>query len=55
MHRPPEDRPPIRKRRRRWRPRRIWHYFVMAVGYCTIVYQLIRGLIYLLVLAEEWM
>ena len=55
MQRPPDDHPPIRKRRRRWGLRRIWHYFVMTVGYVAIAYNVIRGIIYLLVLAEEWM
>ena len=55
MHNPPDERPPVRRRRRRWGPRRIWNYFVMAVGYLAIAYNVIRGIIYLLVLAEEWM
>ena len=55
MHTPPDERPPVRRRRRRWGPRRIWNYFVMAVGYLAIAYNVIRRIIYLLVLAEEWM
>ena len=55
MHMPPDERPPVRRRRRRWSPRRVWNYFVMAVGYLALAYNLIRGIIYLLVLAEEWM
>lgn len=55
MHKPPDDHPPVRKRRRRWGPRRVWHYIVMTIGYLAIAYNVIRGIIYLLVLAEEWM
>ncbi|MBQ7656883.1 MAG: hypothetical protein IJI53_10110 [Clostridia bacterium] len=51
----PENHPPVRRRRRKWGPRRVWNLFVMAVGYITLAYSLVRGIIYLLVLAEEWM
>ena len=36
-------------------PRRVWNYFVMTIGYLAIAYNVIRGIIYLLVLAEDWM
>ena len=39
------------RRRARWR---VWNRIVMIIGYGTIVYSLIRGLIYLLVLAKDW-
>lgn len=48
--RPPEPRP------RRRRPRlRLWNLFVMAVGYAALAYTLVRGVIYLLVLAQDWL
>lgn len=55
MQRSPNGRPPVRKRKRKWGVRRIWNYVVMTIGYLAIAYNLIRGIIYLLVLAEEWM
>ena len=55
MYMPPDEHPPVRKRRRRWTPRRVWNCIVMTIGYLTIAYNVIRGVIYLLVLAEEWM
>ncbi len=55
MHRSPNEHAPIRKRPRKRRARRIWDGIVMTVGYLAIAYNLIRGVIYLLVLAEEWM
>lgn len=44
----------------RWEHRRhprfrIWNRFVMAVGYLALAYGLVRGVIYLLVLAEDWL
>ena len=52
-HSPPPPRPP---RERPRRPRfRLWNLFVMAVGYFTLAYSLVRGIIYLLVLAEDWL
>ena len=55
MYMPPEDHPPVRRRKRRWGPRRVWNIIVMTIGYLAIAYNVIRGIIYLLVLAEEWM
>ncbi len=49
------EHPPVRRRKRKRGIRRIWNYFVMTIGYLSITYYLIRGIIYLLVLAEEWM
>ncbi len=43
-----------RERRRRSRFR-IWNRFVMAVGYLALAYGLARGVIYLLVLAKDWL
>ncbi|MBQ9264655.1 MAG: hypothetical protein IJ189_10700 [Clostridia bacterium] len=41
-------------RHRRYRVRRmsLWHRFVMLVGYAAILYGLIRGIVYVLVLLE---
>ncbi len=47
--------PSARRRRRRHARFRIWNRFVMAVGYLALTYGLVRGVIYLLVLAEEWL
>ncbi len=46
---PPEVRES--RRRARWR---IWHRIVLAIGYAAIVYRLAQGLVYLLVMAEDW-
>ncbi len=47
---------PMARREHRRRARfRIWNHFVMAVGYLALTYGLVRGVIYLLVLAEEWL
>ncbi len=39
---------------RRYRMRRLslWHRFVLLVGYATILYALVRGVVYVLVLLE---
>lgn len=37
------------RRRRRWR---LWHRFVLLVGYAALLYGLVRGAVYLLVLLE---
>ncbi len=39
------------RRRLRWR---IWNRIVMGIGYAAIAYELVRGVIYLLVLAQDW-
>ena len=57
MQRPSQEKPAprrrVRKRRRGFR--RVWNGFVMLAGYAAILYFLARGVVYLLVLAEEWM
>ena len=40
-----------RRRRARWR---IWNRIVLVIGYAAIAYELVRGVIYLLVLAQDW-
>ena len=40
--------------RRRGIRRRIWNLFVMVVGYATIAYYVARGVVYVLVLIEDW-
>ncbi len=47
--------PTARRERRRRTRFRIWNRFVMAVGYLTLAYSLVRGVVYLLVLAEDWL
>ena len=47
--------PMARRQHRRRACFRIWNRFVMAVGYLALGYSLARGVIYLLVLAEEWL
>ncbi len=47
--------PSARRQHRRRARFRIWNRFVMAVGYLALTYGLVRGVIYLLVLAEEWL
>ncbi len=48
--------PPNGRWERRRHPRfRIWNRFVMAVGYLAMAYGLVRGVIYLLVLAKDWL
>ena len=47
--------PPSRRERRRQTRRRVWNRIVMAIGYAAILYNLVRGVLYLLVLAEEWL
>ena len=44
-----------RREQRRHSRFRIWNRFVMAVGYLTLAYGLVRGVIYLLVLAKDWL
>lgn len=39
------------RRQARWR---VWNRIVLAIGYATIAYHLVRGVIYLLVLAQDW-
>ena len=39
------------RRRSRWR---IWNRIVLGIGYISIAYHLVRGVIYLLVLAQDW-
>ena len=52
----PDPYSPHGRREHRRRTRfRIWNRFVMAVGYLALAYGLVRGVIYLLVLAEEWL
>ena len=47
---------PIERREHRRRSRfRIWNRFVLAVGYLALAYGLVRGVIYLLVLAKDWL
>lgn len=46
--------PSSRRERRRATRIRVWNRIVMAIGYAAIAYNLVRGVIYLLVLAEEW-
>ena len=47
---------PHGRRERRWYSRfRIWNRFVMAVGYLALAYGLVWGVIYLLVLAKDWL
>ena len=40
-----------RRKRARWR---VWNRIVLAIGYAAIAYHLVRGIVYLLVLLEEW-
>ena len=47
--------PKGRREHRRHACFRIWNRFVMGVGYLALAYSLVRGVIYLLVLAEEWL
>ncbi len=47
--------PNARREHRRRARFRIWNRFVMAVGYLALAYSLVRGVIYLLILAEEWL
>ena len=52
----PDPYSPMARREHRRRARfRIWNHFVMAVGYLALAYSLVRGVIYLLVLAEGWL
>ena len=46
--------PSSRRERRRATRIRVWNRIVMVIGYAAIAYNLVRGVIYLLVLAEEW-
>ena len=39
------------RRRARWR---VWNRIVLGIGYASIAYHLVRGVIYLLVLAQDW-
>ncbi|MBR1586316.1 MAG: hypothetical protein IJ662_12300 [Clostridia bacterium] len=43
-----------REHHRRYRMRRmsLWHKFVLLVGYATLAYGVIRGVVYVLVLLE---
>ena len=43
-----------REHRRRSRLR-IWNRCVLTIGYLTLAYGLVRGVIYLLVLAKDWL
>lgn len=54
MDRYSDERPERRKERRRKRSWLIWNRIVLCIGYGTILYHAVRGIIYLLVLAEEW-
>ena len=40
-----------KRRRARWT---VWNRIVLGIGYLTLAYNLVRGVIYLLVLAKEW-
>ena len=52
----PDPYSPHRRREHRRHARfRIWNRFVMAVGYLALAYGLVRGVIYLLVLAKDWL
>lgn len=52
----PNPYPPHGRRERRRHSRfRIWNRFVLAVGYLALAYGLVRGVIYLLVLAKDWL
>ncbi len=42
-----------RRGRRGWHPMKWINRIVLAVGYCFIAYELVRGIVYLLVLWEE--
>jgi len=47
--------PNVRREHRRRSRFRIWNRFVLAVGYLALAYGLVRGVIYLLVLAKDWL
>ena len=47
--------PLARREHRRRALFRIWNRFVMGVGYLALAYGLVKGVIYLLVLAEDWL
>ena len=52
----PDPYSPMARREHRRRARfRLWNRLVMAVGYLALAYSLVRGVIYLLVLAEGWL
>ena len=51
----PSYQPASRRERRRRARFRVWNRIVLAIGYAAIAYNLVRGVMYLLVLAEEWM
>lgn len=52
----PDPYSPYRRREHRRHARfRIWNRFVLAVGYLALAYGLARGVIYLLVLAKDWL
>ena len=51
----PHYSPNGRRERRRRSRFRIWNRFVLAVGYLALAYGLVRGIIYLLVLAKDWL
>ena len=40
------------RRQARWR---VWNRIVLVIGYAALAYNLIRGILYLLVLAEDWL
>ncbi len=46
--------PGHRPGKRKWTKLRIWNMFVMGVGYAALAYLFIWGVVYLLVLANEW-
>ena len=42
----------VHRRKARWR---VWNRIVLAIGYAALAYSLVRGILYLLVLAEDWL
>lgn len=55
MHPMDPYRPSSRREHRRQARWRVWNRIVMGIGYAAIGYNLVRGVIYLLVMAEDWM
>ena len=53
MHDP--DSPGGRHKHRRFTRLWIWNRFVMAVGYLALAYGLVRGVIHLLAMANDWL